>query len=532
MLIAPARLASFRGIESLDHVTPPSGNFALALVWSLGRTFLERVTLPYLCRLPRVRRAWTARYLAGQARLSDLGKPSRESFLVHPEFLDCWISSRLPQAQRALAGFSLYSDRRFYVECPLAVGDRTNGPLIERPSSQTLKEVFARRRAVVAIVGQGGSGKSTLACAIARWAMGEDRAQRLAEHAILPVFIVQETTDLLATVKGVLREMLNEEELPEDLVRGLLSRKRLLVIIDGLSERETKTQMHISQIFSHENSPFNELLITSRSEPQLGVTEKTILKTILLDARGVVPFIIDYLARLGKVEALQDGRLQLQLGEQILSIAESRDRRTTGVTPLLIKLFVDSAVKRASEGSSLDDMPQAIPEVFVDYLQRLNAGPAYDGRGFSNDVFIAAAQVLAELAVGSNLVPSDFSPSEAHEALKRQNLGDFALIDRLVSSTVLEQRRIGGIPILRFGLDPVAENLAAIRAVLSLRATNAAAAQRLLVTILGAPGYPGECEGYLRAFASCYRAYQRDVGLPELSFPWEEREELGESDAR
>lgn len=362
-----------------------------------------------------------------------------------------------------------------------------------------------------------------------RWALGDDSAQRLAGHAMLPVLVAQETTELLATVTGVLNEMLNEEELPEDLVRGLLSRQRLLVIIDGLSERDTKTQEHISQIFSQESSLFNALLITSRSEPQLGITEKTTLYTILLDARRVVPFIVDYLARLEKVEALQDGRIQLRLGEQILSIAESSGRETS-VTPLLIKLFVDSAVKRVSEGSSLDDMPQVIPEVFVDYLQRLNAGPTVGGRGFSNDVFISAGQVLAELSVGSNLVPNDFSPSEALEALKRENLGDAALTDRLVSSTVIEQRSIGGMPILRFSLDPAAEYLAATRAVLSLRVAGEAAALQLLAKMIGVPGYPAECEGYLRAFASCYLAYRRDLKLPKLAFPWEERDELGKSD--
>jgi hypothetical protein len=38
-------------------------------------------------------------------------------------------------------------------------------------------------------------------------------------------------------------------------------------------------------------------------------------------------------------------------------------------------------------------------------------------------------------------------------------------------------------------------------------------------------GYPRELDGYLVAFATCYRAYKRDFSLPELLFPWEKVEE-------
>jgi len=125
------------------------------------------------------------------------------------------------------------------------------------------------------------------------------------------------------------------------------------------------------------------------------------------------------------------------------------------------------------------------------------------------------------LSVGINLVPNDFTPSDALEALKKEGLGDAAsVVDRLVASTVIERRLIGGIPILRFSLDPAAEYLAAIRAILSFRSPNISTVEQQLMKITSVPGYPKDCEGYLRAYAACYRAYQRELRLGDPSFPW------------
>lgn len=47
--------------------------------------------------------------------------------------------------------------------------------------------------------------------------------ERLASQRMVPVSIVNETTDLIVTVTRALREMLGDEELPDDLIRGLLA---------------------------------------------------------------------------------------------------------------------------------------------------------------------------------------------------------------------------------------------------------------------------------------------------------------------
>jgi energy-coupling factor transporter ATP-binding protein EcfA2 len=148
------------------------------------------------------------------------------------------------------------------------MGSGTGGQLIERPSPNTLRAAFARQRAVVAIVGPGGSGKSTLACAIARWAMSNEAEIRLLPDPMLPVFIVRDTSNLTDAVTRSLREMLGEEELPDDLVCRLLLAQRLLIIVDGLSEREPATQELVACLFG-ESSIFNTLVIRA-AVPRIG----------------------------------------------------------------------------------------------------------------------------------------------------------------------------------------------------------------------------------------------------------------------
>jgi hypothetical protein len=337
LMFAPARLAFVGSAPGLDSVTKPSGN--IGFFWDLARKGFEQVTLPWLCRHPRVRRAWTALYRDGKSRLDDLGKAARAKFLVEPEVLDAWVARSARKVEAALQQLDLFHQRQIYVPFPVRVGQ--NGPLIERPSAEAFRPIFGRDRAIVSIIGTGGIGKSTLACALARWAFAADPTERLAPHRMLPVFIVEETKNLVASVKQELHRMLGAEELPDDLVNGLLAKQRLLVIVDALSEREPETRRYVEQVFTRD-VPLNALVISARTEPNFGSVDRTVLYPIRLNAASIVPFIIGYLDRMKAAPQLKDGRVQLKLGERILVLAESGGQKTP-ITPLLVTLFVDSA---------------------------------------------------------------------------------------------------------------------------------------------------------------------------------------------
>jgi N-acetylglutamate synthase-like GNAT family acetyltransferase len=480
------------------------------------------VLLLWLCRNRRVRRAWVGKYATGQSTLGDLGKFARERFVNEPEILDAWVNGRVTRVRHALDALELYGQRRIYVPLPVRVG---TARMVERPDAAMLRQTFTRPRAVVCVVGGGGSGKSTLACALARWAMSDDPSERLAPQRMVPVFIVNDTNDLLDTVTRALREMLGDEELPDDLMRGLLAQQRLLVVVDALSEREPETQRHVEDMFASA-AVYNAVVIISRTEPRLGAVERTMLYPLLLDQKRVVPFIVDYVAQLADAEPLQGGRTLLQLGDRILELAETGGHATP-VTPLLVTMFVDSAMSRAQAGLGLEGLPQDVPEIFVDYLKRVYVNPSIEARGTAEDEFIRAARVVARVSLGGRLVPGDFSPDQAKAALETAGLSPHAtaLLEALISGGVIERRTFGGIAVLRFGLDPVAEYLAAIQSVSDLRQLGRAAVATHINALMEIEGYPRACDGYLKAFATCYRAYRGAFGLPEMAFSWEVQEE-------
>jgi hypothetical protein len=239
------------------------------------------------------------------------------------------VARAAPKAERALNQLELYNRRQIYIAFPVRVGE--SDQVIERPSPETIRPIFGRDRVIVSIIGAGGIGKSTLACAMARRAFAADPDQRLAPHRMLPVFVVQETTNLVETVSEVLRRMLGDEELPADLVRGLMAKQRLLVIVDALSERGPETQGHIEKVFG-QDVPLNAAIITSRSEPDLGPVDRTALYPIRLAAGTIVPFIVGYLDRMNAGTQLRNDRVQLQLAERIVTLAESGGQQTP-VTP-------------------------------------------------------------------------------------------------------------------------------------------------------------------------------------------------------
>ena len=244
--------------------------------------------------------------------------------------------------------------------------------------------------------------------------------------------------------------------------------------------------------------------------------QRTLLYPLLLDQKQVVPFIVDYVAKSDEAEPLKGGRTLLQLGDRILEIAET-DGQATAVTPLLVTMFVDSAMSRARKERALDDLPQDVPEIFVDYLRRVNAGAIME------DEFIRAVRVIAHASLGRRRVPGDITTDEAGAALETIRLTDRSttLLESLTAGGVLERRTFGGIDLLRFNLDPVAEYMASIQFVNELRNLEQAEIVDRINSLTKLEGYPANCDGFLRALATCYRVYRAGLRLPAMDFPWE-----------
>jgi photosystem II stability/assembly factor-like uncharacterized protein len=483
----------------------------------MAGTMARVLVLPWVTRHARVRRAWLDAYRQRTTGFDKLAKEIRHEFLKADDVLDAWVARRLLAARSALGRILLYQARRTYIQVPVHANDDGNDNIMDQPRALDFRSILNRERAVIVIVGPGGSGKTTLACALARWALAEDEATKLLRWTAIPVIVAEDTNDLLASVTAGLRRMVGlEDELDPDIVGALLRRKRVVVIVDALSERGTETQTHLQQLYGSD-TPINALVLTTRRELDLGGVGRTVLQPQPIGLQRLVPFIMEYLRRKDLADKF-DPRQQLALAQRILQIVETGGGLT--VTPLLVTLFVDAAVDRSVDGGGLDRLPADIPEIYLLYLERLNpTDPATPNR-ITHDLMRRAAMLLARASLGDDLVPTDFLRQDAEQRLSTAGMKEAAaLVDRLVANAVVLEQPVAGLSRLRFQLDPVAEYLAAMATCHEL-GDDRSAWSTMVARLTVLPGYPEAVRGYLAALAACYMTYRTPLKLADIELPW------------
>jgi photosystem II stability/assembly factor-like uncharacterized protein len=514
----PVTFAHFSGINLFPDEAGSTG--PKHWVFFALRSFLSLLVIPWFSTHRRVREAWLRLYKNNGETFGTLAPAVREHFLDRPEVLDAWVERTISTAKASLERLKLFEQRRQFIALPIVIGDTESGALIDQPSGAIMRQYFVRERVVFQIVGVGGSGKSTLACALARWAMAQDISERLDAHRMIPVFIAEDTNDLLKSVTAQLRTMIGEEELDDEIVSSLLRHKRLLVILDALSERKVQTQEYVASLFGQE-CPINALIMTARREADLGALDMITIRTEPIDARTLIPFIYEYLRR-RKVATEFDQRSQLRLGERVLALVENGG--TITVTPLLVTIFVDSALGLLRGGRAIEELPPTIPDVFIDYLQRLNPKVPDTPNLLDDECMLLASRVLSRISLRKVFVPSDFKRDSAETALKGAELGyePDRIIDRLIANGVLNERKIGGVLLLRYALDPIAEYLAAIDVALRC-GDDEKAWSRVTEEISATDGFPERINGFLGALSDCYISYRTTFNFPPLALPWETR---------
>jgi hypothetical protein len=148
-----------------------------------------------------------------------------------------------------------------------------------------LQPAFERSKTCVLIHGDRGTGKTRLACEIARWGMAADRTERLRRHIMIPAFLDENfghstEKDVPPVIQSVSEKLqvLDLEPPPEEMIAQLLRRKRLLVVLDGLSELDEETRANIRP--ANPDFPAHALLVTSCKEETMGGIRRTMIRTI------------------------------------------------------------------------------------------------------------------------------------------------------------------------------------------------------------------------------------------------------------
>jgi hypothetical protein len=474
----------------------------LLRVWPLGllrlNEFLNRVTDSATGQDLGVWGAPVAGVLTLTRWLSVVG------LLKHPQrSLDAWVAARLPAARERFEKLPTVSRRNVYVTLPLVM----DGALVTDPSPRSFHPAFRQGPTRLLICGEGGAGKTSLAAQLGRWGM-RGGIDGLCPHALLPVLIEQDLDaaedGFFHAVRGRLQDLIGEAEpLSEQLTEQLLRDRRVLVIVDGLSERSGATRDLVQPTDPRFSAA--ALVVTSRRQESLAGAIITRVEPVRVRGDRLSSFMEAYLQQLGARSLFSDIEY-FDACRRLSVIVGQRD-----TTVLLARLYAELLVARKSEDAgSRAELPTNVPDLMFAYLNTLNRER---GPEDPDDLKVHnAARIVAWESVNTT-----YQPGAARRSRVLQGLGDDGeqTLRYLESRLAIVQSTGPAQDFVRLTLDPLAEYLAADHLARtysddSVRWQSWLTDFAVRVKDIG----PENLTGFSSALLECLAAHGHELGVP------------------
>jgi photosystem II stability/assembly factor-like uncharacterized protein len=390
-------------------------------------------------------------------------------FMQNERVLDAWLEKYLLLLKENFEEEPTVKDHFGYVPLPVQIGHSSKGKMIEVPSMDSFSYFFQQKRNVLEIVGVGGSGKTSLAIELGRWAMNKQNLNKIQNHCWIPVLIEEDINDLVAVLQSKFKAWLGED-LDAFFIETLLRKQRLLLIVDALSERSIEMQNYIQNI--HGKYPVNAMVITTRFPLDIKISDEVYLYPQALNSEKLLLFMSTTLAE-KRNNVFKSIENQLILGSRLSQLFKHNGSELP-ITPIIVRLAIDKAIELGSNEivndinidpkliGILENLPTTIPEVYFDYLKRVNPQGLSVPNYLPQDQMLRVTEILGELSIGNNFIPRDFTMASARDRLKCPPGNHPDPILRLIENGILVKREYGSDIFLRFSLDPIAEYMAAM----------------------------------------------------------------------
>lgn len=342
--------------------------------------------------------------------------------------LDAWVSSQMARVRHNFDRKQTVSERALHV--PLSV--LLDNLLIDNLTADSFLAIFAERQNRIVICGEGGAGKTSLACQLAKWAMNHNPNDRVCpSHKMIPILIEHdfersaavEDDQFLTVISEHVQDITKSPDvMSPSLVRQLLKQRRLLVIVDSMSEMNDSSRQSVSIGISR--LPVNSIIITSRFREQLRGLDATYVEPRRMKSSELESFITTYLRRLSKAELFRPIEFETHCKRLDEMIGNGRD-----ITVLLAKYYVVNMIA-AKEGFGEGPLPSSVPDLMVKYVRLIGRKPG--PRSLDTNTIVQAAEVIAWECLRVEYRPT---PAKLDDVFK-------ALSDKLSELPILNNLRL------------------------------------------------------------------------------------------
>lgn len=374
--------------------------------------------------------------------------------------LDAWVKKNHAALKSDFGRINTVKAKAGYIPLPVRTGNELNGELIDTPTADKILPLLVdNNRNIVQIVGPGGSGKTSFACEIGSWLLDRNNRRYTNNVQRIPYFLEKNTTNIVRVISEDLTAVL-QKPVSRGLTNALLKRQRLILFVDALSEMKQETIDYFQGI--HGKTPVNSLLITGRNEFNFTRQDNTLIYPQPLNSSNLL-FLISAVLQKEDTKLLSNIEDQLAFAQKIAALLKSGNKELA-VRPILVRLVMDNLIAdfKANQGSTtslLDRIPGSIPQVYFDYLAKVNPQSPTTENYLSNQDMYKVAVIMGRLSLGGSFVPHDFSAEEAQQAIRKEvpHLDPAGAIDRMKKNGIITEKNVLDEYSLRFNLDPLAE---------------------------------------------------------------------------
>jgi formylglycine-generating enzyme required for sulfatase activity len=397
--------------------------------------------------------------------------------------LNAWVSTHLESWRARFDALPDVKDRRIHVPLKAAIklaaaveGAQLGEVEPREPTPEDVKAVVAANGSQMLLIWEeGGAGKTSLAFEIARWGLNG----KLADHALLPVLVDPASGDG-DVVERLHKQLIHvDEELTLAFVRDLWRHRRLLPIIDHVSELTDNQRQWLSGALR----PHLVLLTSRQREGNLfsswSISE---IQPQRLEGKALFNFFEAYLAAKGKQADGESAAAVLSPEDQM----RTRDllERMVGnkpITVLLVWMVINKAIDHIAEGR-VDLLPSSVPELMLDYVERSGKHIALDNQRLVDGTPLQPGLIQASLkalALAAHRQEDAYRPQDFEWPLAQEALSKIPRDGQAMASDAQQQRHLllylheklnllqrkGGSdrnPSYRLALDPLADYLAAL----------------------------------------------------------------------